>query len=127
MTPFELAEPQTVEEALALLDPDDDQVRPLSGGTALMLMMKAGVFRPKRLVSLRRLAKLSGIAATGEGGLAIGALTPLSDVERSAEVASRAPVTCARCGGFPMCGCAMSRPSAAISHMATRIWTCRRC
>ena len=92
MTPFELAEPQTVEEALALLDPDDDQVRPLGGGTALMLMMKAGVFRPKRLVSLRKLAQLSGIAATGEGGLAIGALTPLSDVERSAEVASRAPV-----------------------------------
>ena len=92
MTPFELAEPQTVEEALALLDPDDDQVRPLGGGTALMLMMKAGVFRPKRLVRLRKLAKLSGIAATGEGGLAIGALTPLSDVERSAAVASRAPV-----------------------------------
>ena len=92
MTPFELAEPQTVEEALALLDPDDDQVRPLGGGTALMLMMKAGVFRPKRLVSLRKLAQLSGIAATGEGGLAIGALTPLSDVERSAAVASRAPV-----------------------------------
>jgi len=92
MTPFELAEPQTVEEALALLDPDDDQVRPLGGGTALMLMMKAGVFRPKRLVSLRKLAQLSGIAATGEGGLAIGALTPLSDVERSAEVASRVPV-----------------------------------
>src|SRR6516164_8723943 len=92
MTPFELVEPQTIEEALALLDPDDDQVRPLGGGTALMLMMKAGVFRPKRLVSLRKLAKLSGIAATGTGGLAIGALTPLSDVERSAEVASRAPV-----------------------------------
>jgi carbon-monoxide dehydrogenase medium subunit len=92
MTPFELAEPETVEEALALLDPDDDQVRPIGGGTALMLMMKAGVFRPKRLVSLRKLAKLSGIAATGEGGLTIGALTPLSDVERAAEVASRAPV-----------------------------------
>jgi carbon-monoxide dehydrogenase medium subunit len=57
-----------------------------------MLMMKAGVFRPKRLVSLRKLARLSGIAATGEGDLAIGALTPLSDVERSAAVASRAPV-----------------------------------
>jgi carbon-monoxide dehydrogenase medium subunit len=92
MTPFELAEPETVVEALAALDPDDDQVRPIGGGTALMLMMKAGVFRPKRLVSLRRLTKLSGTAATSEGGLAIGALTPLSDVERSAAVAARAPV-----------------------------------
>jgi carbon-monoxide dehydrogenase medium subunit len=92
MTPFELAEPTTVEEALRLLDPDDSAVRPLGGGTALMLMMKAGVFRPTRLVSLRKIAKLSGVAAPPDGGLAIGALTPLSDVERSAEVARRAGV-----------------------------------
>ncbi len=44
MTPFELAEPTTLQEALQLLDPDDASVRPLGGGTALMLMMKAGVF-----------------------------------------------------------------------------------
>jgi carbon-monoxide dehydrogenase medium subunit len=92
MTPFELVEPKSVEEALALLDPDDDQVRPIGGGTALMLMMKAGVFRPKRLVSLRKLKQLSAISATPDGGLAIGALTPLSDVERSAAVAPRVPV-----------------------------------
>jgi aerobic carbon-monoxide dehydrogenase medium subunit len=92
MTPFDLAEPETIEEALRLLDPDDDSIRPLGGGTALMLMMKAGVFRPTRLVSLRKLAKLSGVAATPEGGLVIGALTPLADVERSAHVADRAGV-----------------------------------
>ena len=92
MTPFELAEPETIEHALSLLDPEDDAVRPLGGGTALMLMMKAGVFRPRRLVSLRKLKKLSGIGATPEGGLCIGALTPLSEVERSAHVAERAGV-----------------------------------
>jgi carbon-monoxide dehydrogenase medium subunit len=92
MTPFELAEPTTVEDALRLLDPEDSTVRPLGGGTALMLMMKAGVFRPTRLVSLRKIASLSRIIATPDGGLAIGALTPLSDVERSAEVARRAGV-----------------------------------
>ena len=92
MTPFELAEPQTIEDALSLLDAEDGTVRPLGGGTALMLMMKAGVFRPTRLVSLRKLAKLSGVAATPEGGLCIGALTPLSEVERSAHVAERAGV-----------------------------------
>jgi carbon-monoxide dehydrogenase medium subunit len=92
MTPFELAEPDTVDEALALLDPADDQIRPLGGGTALMLMMKAGVFRPTRLVSLRKLKTLAGITPTPEGGLVIGALTPLSEVERSAEVSWRAGV-----------------------------------
>jgi aerobic carbon-monoxide dehydrogenase medium subunit len=92
MTPFELAEPTTVEEALRLLDPGDSTVRPVGGGTALMLMMKAGVFQPTRLVSLRRITALSRIAATPEGGLAIGALTPLAEVERSADVARRAGV-----------------------------------
>ncbi len=92
MTPFELAEPTTVEDALRLLDPQDSTVRPLGGGTALMLMMKAGVFRPTRLVSLRKIAGLSRVIATPDGGLVIGALTPLSDVERSTEVARRAGV-----------------------------------
>jgi len=92
MTPFELVEPETVAEALRLLDPDDSAVRPLGGGTALMLMMKAGVFHPTRLVSLRKIKILSRVAVAPEGGLTIGALTPLSDVERSAEVARRAGV-----------------------------------
>lgn len=93
MTPFELLEPESLDEAVALLDPDDASVRPIAGGTALMLMMKAGVFRPTRLVSLRKVpAKHSGIAMTANGDLVIGAMTPLSTVEHSAEVARAAPV-----------------------------------
>ncbi len=92
MTPFELAEPATIEHALRLLDPDDGAVRPVGGGTALMLMMKAGVFQPAKLVSLRRIPGLSGIAALPDGGLAIGALTPLATVERSADVMRQAGV-----------------------------------
>ena len=93
MTPFELAEPASLREAIALLDPDDSTVRAIAGGTALMLMMKAGVFRPTRLVSLRKLgAQYSRIAAGADGALTIGAMTPLAEVERSAEVARAAPV-----------------------------------
>jgi aerobic carbon-monoxide dehydrogenase medium subunit len=92
MTPFELAEPTTLQEALQLLDPDDASVRPLGGGTALMLMMKAGVFQPSRLVSLRKIATLKRIGVGADGGLVIGALTPLTDVEHSAEVAKHAAV-----------------------------------
>src|SRR5437667_2308413 len=92
MTPFELAEPATLSEALALLDPDDAAVRPIAGGTALMLMMKAGVFRPTRLVSLRAIKKLAAIDAAANGELKLGAMTPLSVVERSAAVRRHAPV-----------------------------------
>jgi len=93
MTPFELVEPVSLSEAIALLDPGDPSVRPIAGGTALMLMMKAGVFRPHRLVSLRKLAPLhSGIAIGRDGAVSIGAMTPLATVERSAEVARVAAV-----------------------------------
>jgi aerobic carbon-monoxide dehydrogenase medium subunit len=93
MTPFELVEPASLGEAIALLDPDDTGVRPIAGGTALMLMMKAGVFRPTRLVSLRKLPRLNArIAAAKDGALTIRAMTPLALVERSPEVARIAPV-----------------------------------
>src|SRR5262249_56023725 len=71
---------------------DDSSVRPIAGGTALMLMMKAGVFRPTRLVSLRKLGEKYSRIAAADGALAIGAMTPLAAVERSPEVARAAPV-----------------------------------
>ncbi len=82
MMAFELAEPATLAEAIALLDPDDASVRPIAGGTALMLMMKAGVFRPARLVSLRAIKELGTVVAQGDGALRIGAMTPLAVLER---------------------------------------------
>ena len=92
MIPFELAQPKSLAEAIKLLDPDDSTVRPMGGGTALMLMMKAGVFRPSKLVSLRNIeSKYTAIAADGHG-LRIGAMTTLSALEHSAEVRKHAPV-----------------------------------
>ena len=92
MTPFDLAEPETLSQALALLDPEDASVRPIAGGTALMLMMKAGVFRPTRLVSLRKVTDLAGIDASAAGELRIGATAQLAAIERSAAVRAHAPV-----------------------------------
>jgi len=92
MTPFELAEPQSLKEAVALLDPDDASVRPIAGGTALMLMMKAAVFRPSRLVSLRRIEPQYAAIAAGAEGLRIGAMTTLSALEGSRDVRERTPV-----------------------------------
>jgi len=95
MIPFELAEPTSLEEAIALIDPDDSDVRPIAGGTALMLMMKAGVFRPRRLVSLRKLnGGITSIAATSSGDLRVGAMASLATLEHSPHVAHRAPIIC---------------------------------
>jgi carbon-monoxide dehydrogenase medium subunit len=93
VTPFDLVEPASLKEAIALIDPDDPDVRAIAGGTALMLMMKAGVFRPTRLVSLRKLGdSFSRIAVTASGELTIGAMTPLSTIEHSPDVLRHAPV-----------------------------------
>ena len=92
MIPFELAEPTSLSAALELLDPDDETVRAMAGGTALMLMMKAGVFRPQKLISLRKIeSKYSGIVPTKDG-LRIGAMTTLNAIEGSDDVRKLAPV-----------------------------------
>ncbi len=92
MIPFELAEPTSLAAAIALLDPDDATVRPIAGGTALMLMMKAGVFHPGRLVSLRKIErKYSDIRAV-DNELVIGAMTTLAALEHSPEVRRLAPI-----------------------------------
>ena len=93
MKSFELAEPDTLAAAVGLLDPTDSSVRALAGGTALMLMMKARLFQPTRLVSLHRLdGTLRGVRRSDDGGLSIGALTSLRELERSSLVATSTPV-----------------------------------
>jgi len=54
----------------------------MSGGTALMLMMKAGVLRPSRLVNLRRLG-LDQIKLGTQGELQVGAMVTLRALEKS--------------------------------------------
>lgn len=93
MTGFELARPSSLSEAVALLAGGDPAVRPFSGGTALMLMMKTGVFQPTCLVSLAGIEETySAITPAADGGLRIGAMASLREVERSPLVAQVAPV-----------------------------------
>jgi aerobic carbon-monoxide dehydrogenase medium subunit len=90
MTPFEMAEPASLQEALSLLDPEVPTVRAVAGGTALMLMMKAGVFQPTRLVCLHRIEpQYSAIAVTSAGELSIGAMATLSELEHDPNVAAQ--------------------------------------
>jgi aerobic carbon-monoxide dehydrogenase medium subunit len=91
--PFDLVEPSSLGEAFKLLDPDDPTVRPLAGGTALMLLMKSGFFRPKRLVSLRAADdRLTRVRVEPDGGVRIGAMVRLAALERAPELRHGCPV-----------------------------------
>jgi aerobic carbon-monoxide dehydrogenase medium subunit len=93
MIPFEMVEPTSLREAVSLLDPQEPTIRAVAGGTALMLMMKAGVFHPTRLVSLHRIEPdYARIAVDDAGELHIGAMATLSELEHDRNVATRLPV-----------------------------------
>lgn len=93
MRPFELVAPRALAEAVQLLAGDDPAVRAMGGGTALMLMMKAGFFRPLRLISLRAVEpRHSRIEAEADGTLHIGAMATLAAIEAAPAVAAHAPV-----------------------------------
>src|SRR6202012_510069 len=92
MIPFDLAEPTSLSAAIKLLNPDDPTIRPIAGGTALMLMMKAGVYNPEKLISLRKIeSKYSNVSA-GSDGLRTGAMTGLGTLERSSDVKKHTPL-----------------------------------
>lgn len=93
MIPFEMVEPASLQEALSLLDPQEPTIRPVAGGTALMLMMKSGVFQPTRLVCLHRIEpEHARITVSSDGALRIGAMATLRQVERDNNVAARLSV-----------------------------------
>src|ERR1700686_5744704 len=87
-----MVEPKSLKEAVSLLEPEEPTIRAVSGGTALMLMMKAGVFQPTRLICLHGIEPEQSRIAVSGNALRIGAMATLSDVEHDANVASRLPV-----------------------------------
>jgi aerobic carbon-monoxide dehydrogenase medium subunit len=94
MASFELAEPRSVDEALGLLDHNDPAIRPIGGGTALMLMIKSQLFRPVRLVSLRHLDHpFMGLSLDKDGtSFRIGAMTTFAELEHSAAIKQHFPI-----------------------------------
>ena len=86
--PFEYAAPETLDDALALLDDDS---RPLAGGQSLVPMLNFRLARPARLVDLERVAGLAFLDDAA-GPLRIGAMTRQAALERSPLVAARWPL-----------------------------------
>ena len=89
---FDYYAPSSVDEALDTLAELGYEGKVLAGGQSLIAAMNFRMARPSALVDLNNVPELSYIKPTADGGLAIGTMTRVSEVENSEEVAKRFPL-----------------------------------
>ncbi|OGP53435.1 MAG: hypothetical protein A2Y65_07020 [Deltaproteobacteria bacterium RBG_13_52_11] len=80
---FEYHAPVSIAAALDLMARYKNNGRFIAGGTDLLLAMKKREIAPQHLISLNGIAALKGISLDKKGGVKIGALTTLAEIERS--------------------------------------------
>jgi len=85
---FAYSAPSTLTDALQLIS---EGGKPLAGGMSLVPMMKLRLAQPERLVDLRRVPGLKGVAEDN-GRLRIGALTTHHEVSADALVRLKCPL-----------------------------------
>ena len=130
---FEYREPETLEEAVGLLRDGGDEARVIGGGTALVVMLRARLLRPRLLVGLGRIPGLGDVR--GNGDLRVAALATHREIERSPEVRRHAPLLAEACrrvgsltirnmgtlGGNLAYGEAASDPATALLALGARV------
>jgi len=87
MKSFEYAEPVTENEAVALLNEHPGQSAILAGGTDLIHLMQRNVAAPDRVVNIKKVKSLQGVAPH-KNGLLIGALTTLEELQENSSLQS---------------------------------------
>ena len=96
MRNFDLLEPKTITEACRMLDAGED-VRPISGGTALLILVKQGLLRPTALVNLKKLEGNNAITRDTSGSVRVEAMATIHEVETSPVVREHLPVLAQAC------------------------------
>ncbi len=94
MNSFELHNPNSLQQAIGMLDAkdiDNRRIRLMAGGQDLLSEMKDRLVEPESVVNLKHLPGLDKIAYDATTGLHIGALVKVSDISDSAVVRSRFP------------------------------------
>jgi 4-hydroxybenzoyl-CoA reductase subunit beta len=89
---FQLLRPKHLDEVVSLLSQHAGDVKVIAGGTDLLPSMKQKLFTPPFLLDLRGVDELRGIRAASDGGVSIGALTTLAEIEHSVLIRRGYPV-----------------------------------
>jgi CO/xanthine dehydrogenase FAD-binding subunit len=77
---FEYRVPDSLPEVLKILERETFAGKVLAGGTDLVLQMKQGLVRPSFVVDVKQVPELNKLEWSEQGGLAIGAAVPLSQL-----------------------------------------------
>ena len=88
MPAFELFQPESTEQALALLNRYDGEAWAFAGGLDSVDWFKDRIKRPRAVVDLSGIADLKGVRASAEG-IDIGALTTLTEVINHPEIVGK--------------------------------------
>ncbi len=96
MRRFELIEPDSIDGAIAALQ-DVPEAKVIAGGTALLILIKHGIYLPTTMVNLKKVRGGAEISYGPERGLRIGALATIHEVERHPVVRERYPVLAEAC------------------------------
>ncbi len=73
MTDIQYVAPRTLDEAVKAFAAAAGKARILAGGTDLLVQLRAGVVRPELFVDIKKIAELTSIEETADGGFRIGA------------------------------------------------------
>jgi carbon-monoxide dehydrogenase medium subunit len=96
---FDYERPESLADAIGLLQRHGDAAKVLAGGHSLIPMMKLRLAVPETLIDLSHISDLTGIRDAGSY-LAIGALTTHRDVAASEMVAAGCPVLAEAAAGI---------------------------
>jgi carbon-monoxide dehydrogenase medium subunit len=91
MPNIELLQPASLDEAIAYLGSHAGETKILSGGTALVIMLKNRLISPASLLSVSHLKQLRSVGHKPGVGLRIGALATIREVEMSPLVREKNP------------------------------------
>lgn len=95
MSPLRYHRPESVDEAIALLQ--EPGARALGGGTDLLPLMREALAEPELLVDLRRLPDARNITWLDDGGVRIGAAARLAHLARHPELRDAFPMLASSC------------------------------
>lgn len=89
MKRFYYHQPETIVDALKMMEKVKGEGLYIAGGTDLIVKLKQGVISPGALISLRQVHALRGIKKNGD--LVLGSMTLFRDIERDGDILTNYP------------------------------------